>query len=88
MPIQLGRQDLLQAYTNLLLRGANLRLESTDAQVAIRAAQLRAKYHLRTPDALHVATALEHSCQAFLTNDRDLLRVGELRVLLLDDLTL
>jgi len=59
-----------------------------DAETAKRAATLRAKYNLRTPDALQVATALEFDCQAFLTNDIALKRVTELRVLILDELEL
>jgi predicted nucleic acid-binding protein len=46
---------------------------------------LRARYNLRTPDALQVATALVRRCEAFLTNDARLKRVTEIRVLTLDD---
>ncbi len=55
---------------------------------AERAAALRARYHLRLPDALQIAVALEAGCEAFLTNDRALKRVAELRVLVLDELEL
>jgi predicted nucleic acid-binding protein len=55
---------------------------------AKRAATLRAVYDLRTPDALQIATALEFNCQAVLTNDKQLQRVTELRVLILDELEL
>jgi len=34
-----------------------------------RALQLRAQYGLKTPDALHLATALQHGCNEFWTND-------------------
>ncbi|MGL4609627.1 MAG: type II toxin-antitoxin system VapC family toxin [Trueperaceae bacterium] len=30
---------------------------------------LRAFHNLKTPDALHLATALHHGCQEFWTND-------------------
>jgi predicted nucleic acid-binding protein len=39
-------------------------------------------------DALQIAVALEAGCEAFLTNDRTLKRVTELRVLVLDELEL
>jgi predicted nucleic acid-binding protein len=39
-------------------------------------------------DALQVATALNSSCEAFLTNDSNLKRVTQLRVLVLDELEL
>ena len=54
--------------------------------IAARAAHLRAIYNLRTPDALQVAAALDANCDAFLTNDRGLKRVEELKILFLDDL--
>ena len=35
-----------------------------------QAAQLRADFNsLKTPDALHLATALHHNCDEFWTND-------------------
>ena len=62
-----------------------VRLVSVDETVAGRAADLRARYNLRTPDALHIATALVAGCDAVLTNDLRLKRVVEVRVLALDD---
>ena len=51
-----------------------------------RAAELRARYRLRLPDAIQLAVALNAGCQAFLTNDRDLQRVTAVRILSLEDL--
>ena len=42
---------------------------------------LRAKYSkLKTPDAIHLAAAIRHGCDLFLTNDPDLKMVTEIRV--------
>ena len=57
-------------------------------RVAETAADLRASYNLRTPDALQLATAIVSGCQGFLTNDRGLIRVKTIPVLVLDDLIL
>ena len=43
--------------------------------LAAHAARLRANYNLRTPDAVHVATAIEAGADWFVTNDRRLRRV-------------
>ncbi|WP_082674133.1 type II toxin-antitoxin system VapC family toxin [Thiohalocapsa sp. ML1] len=43
-------------------------LTCTEA-IFVRAAELRASHGLKTPDALHLATALHHGCDAFWTND-------------------
>jgi uncharacterized protein len=37
-----------------------------------RAARLRAEHRLKTPDAIHLAAAIEHGCDEFWTNDRRL----------------
>jgi len=46
---------------------------------------LRVAYGLKTPDAIHMATALLNGAQAFVTNDAGLKRVNELDVLVLED---
>ncbi|MGH7334980.1 MAG: PIN domain-containing protein [Candidatus Rokuibacteriota bacterium] len=40
----------------------------------------------RTPDAIHLATAVQEGADIFLTNDHDLLRVREVPILLVDEL--
>jgi predicted nucleic acid-binding protein len=81
-------QTLEQEYLAILLNSANFQLLDTNPTIAMIAADLRARYSLLTPDAIQIATALEAGCGAFLTNDRRLQRVMELRVLVLDELTL
>jgi predicted nucleic acid-binding protein len=61
---------------------------NTDPIVSETAADLRARYNLLTPGAIRVATALRAGREAFLTNDRRVSRVTELRVLAHDELTL
>ncbi len=56
-----------------------------DLTVADRAASFRARYNLRAPDAIQLATALHAGADVFLTNDRDLRRVEEVPVLLIDE---
>jgi predicted nucleic acid-binding protein len=85
-PLKLGDSHLGQEYRDILLHGSGFRLQAVTASIAEAAAGLRARYDLRTPDALHVATAVEAGCDAFLTNDADMKRVNELKVLILDEL--
>jgi predicted nucleic acid-binding protein len=87
-PKKVGDTKTEDEYRDLLLHSRNFRLILIDSTVAERAADLRARYNLRTPDALQIAAALETGCQAFLTNDIQLKRVIELRVLILDELEL
>jgi predicted nucleic acid-binding protein len=85
-PKQKGNTTLEQEYHDLLLHSHNFKLLPIDLVIAERAADLRARYRFRTPDALQIAAALAAGCQAFLTNDPQLKRTKELRVLILDDL--
>jgi predicted nucleic acid-binding protein len=45
-------------------------------EVGAKAAELRAGFALKTPDALHLATALKSGCSALWTNDRRLARAA------------
>ena len=87
-PLQSGNQLGIDAYKTLLLNSENLSLLRVDAAIAEAAADLRARHNLRTPDALQIATALAAGCEAFLTNDHQLRRVTDIRVIVLDELTL
>ena len=85
-PLRQNDQNLADDYRDLLFNGVNFQLFSLTASIAERAAEIRAKYNLRTPDALQVATALENNCDAFLYNDNGLKRVAEIQILVLDEL--
>jgi predicted nucleic acid-binding protein len=87
-PLRLDKTELVRQYRDILLNSESFRLVPVDAAIAETAANLRAQYNLRTPDALHIATAVASDCDAFLTNDLAIKRVTELRILILDDLEL
>lgn len=69
-PMRLGLHELEAKYRTLLTRSENLELAPVNTDVATLAAELRARYNLRTPDALQVSVALHAGCQGFLTNDK------------------
>lgn len=84
-PYQMERQDFAVRYEALVRAIPNLAIIDTGAEVARRAAKLRADYQLRTADAVQVASALEHGATAFVTNNLRLRRVTQLAVILLAD---
>ncbi len=88
IPRRAGDVAVVQTYRELLVHGRDIVLVSIDPATADLAADLRARYRLRTADALQVAAALREGCQALLTNDSALRRVSELSILLVDELTL
>lgn len=85
-PLRHGRTDLVEAYRRLFEAHAHVRVVPIDVAIAVRGAELRARHGLRTPDALQVAAAIQAGCDAFLTNDADMRRVDEARVVLVSDL--
>ncbi len=87
-PVKLGNTKIEQEYRDILLNSAVFRLLPITASTAESAAYLRARYQLRTPDALRVAAAIAEKCDAFLTNDMALKRVTGITVLVLDELEL
>lgn len=58
---------------------------SVTMNLADRAAELRARYRLSTPDAIQLATAIGHKATRFYGNDRALRRVKEIECLLVED---
>ena len=86
MPLRLGDRRLVQAYQEILLAGDDYEIVAVTPEIAVTAADIRARYGLGTPDSLHVACAVATQCDAMLTNDSDMKRIEELSILLLDDL--
>lgn len=84
-PLQVGRPDVAEEYEVLLANYPNLAVAAIDRPTARRAAELRARHRLRPADALQLAACLEQGATAFLTNDRELRRVSEFQVLVLED---
>lgn len=84
-PYRAGNLSLAEQYEALLTGSGNLRLVELDRPLLRAAAQLRAAFGVKTPDALQLAAAFAGNCTAYLTNDRDLPPVPGLRVLQLRD---
>ena len=67
-PMRNGKHSLLHQYDSLFASPLTRRLGLSDS-VYQRATELRASHRLKTPDALHLAAALEHGCDSFWTRD-------------------
>jgi predicted nucleic acid-binding protein len=68
------------------LLGTEMRLLPITQSILRDAAQLRATTKLRTPDAIHAATAQQSGCSLFVTNDVGFRAVPGLPVVIFDDL--
>lgn len=78
-PLRAGAAVTLAQF-DVFFAGVELTLAEVSAAVVERATNLRAKYNLNTPDALHYATAMEVGATVFLTGDRGLWRCAEVPV--------
>jgi uncharacterized protein len=65
------------ARFDVFFAGVELVLAEVSPAVVERATDLRARYNLKTPDAIHYATAVEIGAAVFLTGDRGLARCSE-----------
>jgi hypothetical protein len=72
-PIKRGDPVLQRAYTKPFGQFASLEMPEP---VYLQAAQLRGHFGLRPPDALHLACAQHHGCEALWANDDRLARAS------------
>jgi len=85
-PLKKGAQDVADEIELALLHFPNLQLTPVTRAVLVRAAGIRARYGLRTPDAIMLATAVESGATLAVTNDNAWQKMKEIDVLLVRDL--
>jgi predicted nucleic acid-binding protein len=78
-PLRAGDTATLAQF-DVFFAGVELVVAEVSPAVVERATELRARYNLKTPDALHYATAVEVGATVFLTGDRGLSRCSEVPV--------
>jgi predicted nucleic acid-binding protein len=85
-PVETGNVELAQKFKTYLKNGPNLTLLAIDETIGEIAGVLRGKYpYLKTVDAVQIATALDAEADAFLTNDKKLSGIKEIKVIILSD---
>jgi predicted nucleic acid-binding protein len=78
-PLRTQDAALLQLY-DAFFSSAEVEVTELTAPVVEKATVLRATLEVKTPDALHLATAIVSGARAFLTGDRGLARCKEIAV--------
>lgn len=86
-PYRDQKEELAQKIFALVSTYPKLDWVPVTMNLADRAAELRARYRLSTPDAIQLATAIGHKATRFYGNDRSLRRVKEIECVIMDDLT-
>lgn len=67
-----GEPRAAAGLANRIFNFRNLEVVTLTTEISIEAARLRAEYSLRTPDAIHAATAIITQASGILTNDKRL----------------
>ncbi|AFV24145.1 Q3M7V5 PilT like protein [Methanolobus psychrophilus R15] len=81
-----GNQTAIDDYKDIITNFPNLKIIDVDLAVADIASTLRAKYSIKTPDAIQVATAIKEGCSLFITNDFALKKIEEIEVVAVKDI--
>ena len=85
-PIRDSDAELAKKYQDILSDSTGFSVDDVTRQIVEEAARLRAFYNVRTPDSIHMATAIVSEAKYFLTNDLSLPSLPNLTVLKLDQL--
>ena len=85
-PLKKGAQDVADEIELTLQHFPNLQLAPVTRAVLVRAAEIRARYGLRTADAIMLATAVESGATLAVTNDNAWQKMKEIEVLLVRNL--
>lgn len=82
-PFKNKQERIARTYIQALNNPDFVALTPTTQDIHIKAAQIRAEYGIKYPDAVHVASALLSACDVFLTNDRKIKAVDPLEMVYL-----
>jgi len=85
LPFKTKNESLAERYRDILLYAEGLTTFEIFHEVSELSAKLRAKYSIRTPDAIQIAVGIIYGADAFLTNDSGLKKVKDIRVVILED---
>jgi predicted nucleic acid-binding protein len=85
LPFKTKNESLAGKYRDILLHAEGLTTFEIFHEVSELSSKLRAKYSIRTPDAIQIAVGIIYGANAFLTNDSSLKKVRDIRVVMLED---
>jgi predicted nucleic acid-binding protein len=86
LPMKRNNQALVNDY-RILLESTEIQLVPINREILFTATELRARTNLKTPDAIHAATAIHTNCDLFLTNDRAFNNLSMLSTVIIHDIS-
>jgi predicted nucleic acid-binding protein len=82
-PYRRKNEELVNQFYALMTTFPNLIWKDLTLEIADLGARLRAKYSIKTPDAILLATAIQSGATGFIGNDLQLKKVQEIKTLVL-----
>lgn len=82
-PYRKNNEELVNQFYGLLTTYPHLKWVDMSLAIADLGAQIRAKYELKTPDSILLATAISSQATGFIGNDSKFKKVAEMDVLTL-----
>ena len=74
-------KKVLNQLKNNFLNLDVMQIVDLDLNIAEKAARLSKRYNLSSGDALHISTALESKCNIFVTNDKAIKKIKDIKIL-------
>jgi len=84
-PFELADQPVIHLYETVFSQLPNFKLVSLDYDLTREAAKLRADYNILLPDALQIAACLKYKAEIFVTNNKKLKKVKDIKIVCLKD---
>lgn len=82
-PLEEENLELADEYKNCINSFPHLNIVDLNQHIATLAANLKAKYKLKLPDAFQIGSAIASGATVFLTNDIRLKKIKEIKVMTL-----
>ena len=84
-PYKIGSDYVANLFRTFLEESGSFEMFAIDKDILMSSAHISATTGIKTPDAIHVATALANDCGIFLSNDKAIPTPKSLKKVLLSD---
>lgn len=81
-----GTDKLVEQITDSFIATPNLKIYDINLEIAVLTAKIKRDYGFRIPDSIQLATATASQVQAFITNDKRLMKYKELKIIMLSQI--
>ena len=87
IPMRARNHELVNIFNDLFENHPGITSVSISQREAQQAAQFRSQYNLSLLHAFQISIAIQNQCDIFLSNDKELNRIKDIKMLLVDDLS-